>query len=100
MQDDAHRIGLGHARRRWSRRCGAPWRVGQSAQHRQHVAEHVALVADNGEVDEAQVQAGVAPAAPRVVAQQPGAVVFRQVALEGVEQVVEVVVRRVGMVSA
>ena len=70
--------------------------IGKPALYREHVAEHVALVADEREIDEAQVQAGIASAAARVVPQQPRAMVLGQVVLERIEQVVEVMVRHLG----
>ncbi len=67
--------------------------VGKAGLDGQQVAEHIALVAHHRQVHEAQEQARIAPAAPGIVLQQPGAVVLGQVALEGVEEVVEMVLR-------
>src|SRR6185437_14513708 len=68
-------------------------RVGDAAQHREEVAEDIALLAEEGEVDEAQVQVAVARPAQDVLVEKARAAVFREARGEGVEKTVEVVAR-------
>jgi len=74
--------------------------AGRAAEDGEEVAEDVAFVAGEGEVDEAEVELHPALAAARIVLQQTCAMVGRQVALRRVElrrveEVVEVVQRHV-----
>ena len=71
--------------------------VGQSAQHREHVAERVALVAVEREVDEAQIEVAVTCPVAHVVGEQSRTPILGDAGRERVEELVEVASRLRGM---
>ncbi len=93
-----HRVGIVSARAREGvERSPAGPLVGEPEQDRQHVAENIALLAEEREVDETKIQVSrVAPLArnaQHVVIQQPCAPILREPRGERMEQPVEIVQR-------
>ena len=72
----------------------------RAAEHGEHVAEHVAFLAEERKVDEAQVKIAVARAFQHVLVEQARAPVFGEPRREGMEQAVEVRARRCGVRQA
>ena len=98
LQHDADRVRRGRLRGAHRLDDAVPHRfVGQAAEDREQVAEHVALVTGEGQVDEAEVEPGIVVTAACIVPKQPGAVVLGQVPPERVEQVIEVMARHLAV---
>src|SRR5579883_924671 len=74
--------------------------VGEAVEHGEEVAEDIALLAEEGEVDEAQVQIAIACAAQHVFVEEARAAVGREARREGMEQAVEAVASLLGVIES